>query len=116
MFLLERCNYLCSGSKDAAKEVYFPLAVKTTVVPYLQKYFNRNENLDVCGTAFALHSGLKFMPAVYYLNVFSLGECDRAAASQSNAQEVLRITQLNCVLSCKWERNVTWDSVHCSER
>lgn len=67
---------------------------------------------------FALHSGLKFMPAVNYLNVFSLGECDRAAAFelQSNAKEELRITQLNCVLSCKWQRKVTWDSMHCLER
>lgn len=51
MFLRERCNYLGSGSKDVAKEIYFPLAVKTTVVPYLEKYLNRNDTLDVCGTA-----------------------------------------------------------------
>lgn len=65
---------------------------------------------------FALRRGLKFMLAVYYLNVFSLGERDGAAAFelQSDAEEELRITPLNCVLSCKWQRNLTWDSVHCS--
>lgn len=65
---------------------------------------------------FALRCGLKFMPAVYYLNIFSLGECNRAAAFelQSDTAEELRITPLNCVLSCKWQRNLTWDSVHCS--
>lgn len=58
------------------------------------------------------------MPAVYYLNVFSSDECNRAAAFklQSNTKGELRITQLNSVLSCKWQRNVTWDSMHCSQR
>lgn len=33
MSLLEKGNYLGSGSKDIANEIYFPLAIKATVVP-----------------------------------------------------------------------------------
>lgn len=33
MFLLEKGNYLGSVSEDIANEIYFPLAIKVTVVP-----------------------------------------------------------------------------------